>query len=274
MERSKHQMEKLQKELEKTRTELSSMIGLRDRLSHASTQTNMCELANAAPQSQAPSPQPPIPKFQVLPSGALVPLAQPPAPHGDAGYGGAAHARAQQSFVSANEAGVCVQMQPADEWAELDSAHGVLANVQQAFESSASAPLHLPLAINVQSQQSAAGSGYGAPSGLVPTPSSMPQLPSMKLSPPLQPGLNYAPYNPYGGLDVPMQSLSSLNAPHYMPPPTASNYAPVPLPLPVDGHPGQQQRARDPRAQRSRRTRRGGPAGARAGAPAPLRHDQ
>ena len=238
MERSKRQMEKLQKELEKTRTDLSSMIGLRDRLSHASTQTNMCELANAAPQSQAPSPQPPIPKFQVLPSGALVPLAQPPAP-----YGSAAHTRAQQSFVSANEAGV--QMPSADEWAELDSAHGVLANVQQAFETSASAPLHLPLAINVQSQQSTAGSVYCAPSGLVPTPSSMPQLPLMRLSPPLQPGLNYAPYNPYGGLDVPMHSLSSFNAPHYMQPPAASNYAPgasgafaTPVPVPIDGHGG------------------------------------
>ena len=252
MERSKRQMEKLQKELERTRTELSSMIGLRDRLSHASTQTNMCELANAAPQPQAPSPQPPIPKFQVLPSGAL---AQPPAPpHGDTGY-----ARAQQSFVMTNGTGVGVgvQMPPADEWAELDSAHGVLANVQQAFESSASAPLHLPLAINVQSQQSSAagagggGSGYGvgAPTGLVPTPSSMPQLPSMKLSPPMQPALNYAPYvnNPYVGLDVPMQSLASLNPPHYMPAPNPSNYAQVPggncafatpVPLPVDAHAG------------------------------------
>ena len=239
MERSKRQMEKLQRESEKTRTELSSMIGVRDRLSHASTQTNMCEMANAPPQPPPHSPQPPIPKFQVLPSGALVPL--PSAPLGDGSYGGASHMRPQQSFVAAPDAGF--QMPPSDEWAELDSAHGVLVNVQQAFESSASAPLHLPLAINVQSQQQqAAGTVYSVSTGLIAAPSSMPQLPSMKLSSPQQqqqPGLHFAQYNLYAGLDVPMQSLPPTNAPpHYMPPPPASFASGAfAAPLPADGHP-------------------------------------
>lgn len=270
MERSKRQMEKLQKELERTRTELSSMIGCRDRLSHASTQTNMCELANAnsnaaatqaqqQQQQQQPSPQPPIPKFQVLPSGALVPLASAPLalPHGDAAAYGARQQQQQMPMPIFQDAtGAHLHMQPSDEWAELDSAHGVLANVQQAFESSASAPMHLqPLAINVQSQQqqqqqqAAAGQLYGA-GGLVPAPSSMPQLPSMKLSPPQQPGsaLNYAPYNPYAGLDVPMQSLPTANLPppHFMPPSasyasgpyTNSMQMPLQMPVQVDGHAG------------------------------------